>query len=65
MAEIIEIWQPTDGKDGEAYDWKTGKHLKRVALLAEGEPLFLSEGIVMERRKITDEELTNLISFRR
>ena len=53
--EIIEIWKPTKGR-GEAFNLKTKTNLKRVAMLANGHPVFLEKDYCLERSYITKEE---------
>jgi len=55
--EITEIWQPVK-EGGEAV--MDGKNLKLVALLAGGQPLWLSKGFVAEKLYASEEQAKNM-----
>jgi len=54
--EVIQIWMPIkDG--GEAYHFGRKQNLKLVATIANGSPLKLDDGFVMERLYKSSREL--------
>ena len=58
--EIIEIWEPCEGKDSEAILFKDNTPLKRVAIVANGVPIYLEEGVVLEKHYITKDEYNKI-----
>jgi len=55
MVRITEIWMPVK-EGGEAICWQNNKRYKRIALLADGYPLELKKGYLLEDHHITEEE---------
>ncbi len=53
--EIIEIWMPTY-KGGDAYDFKNKVNLKKVVMLANGQPLYIENNFAVEKRYIMKKE---------
>lgn len=56
--EIIEVWMPVR-KGGDAYDYKNKRNLKKIALLVNGQPIYLEKDFALEKRWITKEEADN------
>ena len=55
LVEIIEIWQPVK-TGGEAYYFKNNTNLERIAVVANGKPIFLKKDFVMERKYMEKKE---------
>lgn len=60
LVEIIEIWMPVDS-GGEAIMFTDGRHLKRIAIIANGTLLMLEKDFIAEKKYITKEELKNIV----
>lgn len=57
LVEIIEIWREVEA-GGEAV--RDGKNLKLTALLANGHPIRLDEGYLLERSYVSKEQEKNM-----
>lgn len=55
FVKITEVWVPVK-KGGEAILLSKGKNIKRIALVANGVPLFLEQDCVIINRDISKEE---------
>lgn len=59
LVELIEVWQPVE-TGGESVR-EDGSHLKRVALIVSGSPVFLEKDYCIERRFISKEQAKLLV----
>lgn len=54
IVEKIEVWQPVES-GGEAIR-EDGTHMKRIAILLDGTPLFLEKNFYIEKQGLSKEE---------
>ena len=64
IIEVIEIWQECDPSDCEAILFEGNKPLKKIAILADGNPVFLNDKIVMERSNYTEEQALKKYNYK-
>lgn len=57
LVEVIEIWAPVEN-GGEAR--RDGQNLKLVAFIANGQPIKIAEGYVVELNKISETQYQNI-----
>jgi hypothetical protein len=47
--ETQEIWVPCGSGEGQAVRFENGQHLMLAAITANGHPIYLANGIVLEK----------------
>lgn len=63
VVEMIEIYQPVE-IGGEAIR-EDGSHLEKIAIIVGGKPIFLKDGICLEKTELSKEKVNNLINSKK